>query len=125
MAVVLIGVTVVAAGAIVLGVFLWRRSRHRALAVLGAPAETSKAATPIHPEFALQPAGAPTPTPSAPPARESYYAQAPPSRAKGRPMGWYSVNGDYGDERYWDGRTWTARRQMVAGVWSSVPISAD
>jgi hypothetical protein len=40
-------------------------------------------------------------------------------------MGWYSVNGDHGDERYWDGGTWTARRKKVAGVWSSVPVGGD
>lgn len=57
------------------------------------------------------------------PPRESYYAQAPPSRAKGRPMGWYSVDGSLSDERFWDGRTWTARRQLVEGTWSSVPLA--
>ena len=43
------------------------------------------------------------------------------ARAKGRPMGWYSVDGSLSDERFWDGRTWTARRQLVAGTWSPVP----
>ncbi len=57
------------------------------------------------------------------PARESYYAVAPPSRAKGRPMGWYSVDGSLSDERFWDGRTWTARRQLVEGSWSAVPLA--
>jgi hypothetical protein len=90
----------------------WRRSR--------------RPTSPIHPEFALgTDTTADVPAAAEPPRRESYYAQAPPSRAKGRPMGWYSVNGDYGDERYWDGRTWTARRQMVAGAWSAVPVGAD
>jgi hypothetical protein len=56
-------------------------------------------------------------------ARESYYAVAPPSRAKGRPMGWYSVDGSLSDERFWDGRTWTARRQLVGGTWSPVPLA--
>jgi hypothetical protein len=75
----------------------------------------------LAPEPALVTAAAAAPTRA--PVRESYYAVAPPSRAKGRPTGWYSVNGNLSDERFWDGRTWTARRQMVSGVWSSVPVA--
>jgi hypothetical protein len=110
MAVVVILALVVAA-AVVAGITRWRRAPRIA-----------PTTAPIHAEFGPGPeVGAPT----TPPRRESYYAHAPPSRAKGRPMGWYSVNGDHGDERYWDGRRWTARRQKVAGVWSSIPVGGD
>ncbi len=53
---------------------------------------------------------------------KSYYAVAPPSNAEGRPRGWYSVNANVPDERFWDGGMWTARRQVVWGVWASVPL---
>ena len=65
----------------------------------------------------------PAPAPVPLQASESYYAQAPPSRAKGRPMGWYSVDGSLADERFWDGSTWTARRQLVEGAWAPVPLA--
>jgi hypothetical protein len=38
-------------------------------------------------------------------------------------MGWYSVEGSLSDERFWDGRTWTARRQLVGGTWAPVPLA--
>ncbi len=60
---------------------------------------------------------------AAPPERESYYVHAPPNRAKGRPMGWYSVDGDLSEERYWDGSRWTAQRRMMEGGWSRVPFT--
>jgi uncharacterized protein DUF2510 len=103
------------AAVVVAGVTLWRRSQRTAS---GAPTTV-----PVHPEFG--PDGAAAAAPTAPPPRESYYAHAPPSRAKGRPMGWYSVDGVHGDERYWDGQRWTLRRQQVAGVWSSTPVGGD
>lgn len=119
MAVVLI-VVVVAAVALC-AVLLWRRSQRN-----GSSASSTQAATPIHAEFGPGPGPGPAAgdAPSEPP-RESYYAHAPPNRAKGRPMGWYSVNGSHGDERYWDGQKWTMRRQMVAGEWSSIPVGGD
>lgn len=110
MAAVVILVVVVAAVAVA-GITLWRRSQRRA--------SDAPTTAPIHPEFGPESAAA---APTVTPRRESYYAHAPPNRAKGRPMGWYSVNGDHGDERYWDGQRWTARRQKVAGVWSSIPV---
>jgi hypothetical protein len=73
------------------------------------------------PEPAL--AGAVGAAPTAAPVRESYYAVAPPNRAKGRPTGWYSVNGILSDERFWDGGMWSARRQLVEGVWASAPLA--
>jgi hypothetical protein len=109
-----------------------------ALAVSKSRARTQSRAL-AGPEFRNDPAprrlartmgtAAPRPAPHAAPHRtqaprgESYYAQAPPSRAKGRPMGWYSVDGSLSDERFWDGRTWTARRQLVEGTWSPVPLA--
>jgi hypothetical protein len=107
-------ILVVVAAIAVCGVTLWRR--------LQPNASDAPTTAPIHPEFGPEPAAA---TPTVTPQRESYYAHAPPNRAKGRPMGWYSVNGDLGDERYWDGRTWTARRQKVSGTWSTVPVGGD
>ncbi len=114
MAVTLIGVVVVAAAAISLGVSLWRRSQHRPK-------------TPIHSEFGPDPYRAAATAPAAEPERESYYARASPSNlpTKGRPMGWYSVDGGYDEERYWDGHTWTARRKKVSGAWSAVPVGGD
>ena len=114
-------ILVVVAAIAVCGVTLWQRLPRHASAASNPPATA-----PIHPEFGPGPAAAaPAPAPATEPRRESYYAHAPPNRAKGRPMGWYSVNGDHGDERYWDGRTWTARRQKVSGAWSTVPLGAD
>jgi hypothetical protein len=115
MAVVVILAVVVAAVAVA-GVTVWRRSQRNASGAALAPVKS-----PIHPEFGPEPASAGPDEPE----RESYYAHAPPKRAKGRPMGWYSVDGDHGDERYWDGSRWTMRRQLVAGAWSSIPVGGD
>jgi hypothetical protein len=54
--------------------------------------------------------------------RESYYVVAPPSKVRGRPMGWYSVEGNLADERFWDGNTWTARRRLINDSWSPVAL---
>lgn len=84
------------------------RRTHRGVARDRAMATSSGSST-VH--------GTPAPT------TRSYYAQAPPSRAKGRPMGWYSVDGSLSDERFWDGSAWTARRQLVEGTWAPVPLA--
>jgi hypothetical protein len=121
------------AGVVCLALAVWK-SRARSQSIAPATAEvrnnpaprrvaTTKVAT-AQPATATATATAPASAHRAPAqARESYYAVAPPSRAKGRPMGWYSVDGSLSDERFWDGRTWTARRQLVGGTWSPVPLA--
>jgi hypothetical protein len=49
--------------------------------------------------------------------RDSYFFVAPASKVKGRPMGWYSVEGNLEDERFWNGHTWTARRRLINDAW--------
>ncbi len=127
MSVIVGGAVFFAAGMVCLALAVWK-SRARSQSIAPATAEVRN--NPAPRRVATTKVAAPPPAPAmatahrAPAqARESYYAVAPPSRAKGRPMGWYSVDGSLSDERFWDGRTWTARRQLVAGTWSSVPLA--
>jgi hypothetical protein len=68
----------------------------------------------IHPELALSAA--------ATSARGTSFALPSPEPAEGRLTGWQSADGNVPEERFWDGSTWTARRQLVSGVWASVPL---
>jgi len=123
------GAILFAAGAVCLALAVWKsRTRSQPMApetveVRNNPAPRRVATTKVAaPPTATATATAPAHRAATQP-RESYYAVAPPSRAKGRPMGWYSVDGSMSDERFWDGRTWTARRQLVGGTWSPVPLA--
>jgi hypothetical protein len=121
MAVLIVGAILLLAGVAFFAFTFWQRSHVRR--VSGRPAGSE-----IHPELA-PPTSPRAPQPAVTPAkakpRESYYAVAPPNRAKGRPMGWYSVNGNLTEERFWNGRTWTARRQLVSGAWAPIPLTGS
>jgi hypothetical protein len=117
------GAIIFGAGMVCLFVAVWKR-RTRPHAIAAAQSQTGNNAARKRvatTKVTVAPHSASHRAPAPP--RESYYAHAPPSRAKGRPMGWYSVEGSFSDERFWDGRTWTARRQLVEGTWAPVPLA--
>ena len=124
MSVIVGGAAFFAAGMVCLILAVWK-TRVRTKAVAAAPARVRAAdGSPARVASRMGPASRPAHrAPAAPAPQESYYAQAPPSRAKGRPMGWYSVEGSLSDERFWDGQAWTARRQLVEGSWAPVPLA--
>ncbi len=123
MSVIVGGAIFFAAGMVCLVVALWK-SRTRPHTIAAESPQTAKNSAPRRVATTKVSAVPHSSSHRAPaPPRESYYAQAPPSRAKGRPMGWYSVEGSLSDERFWDGSTWTARRQLVAGTWAPVPLA--
>jgi hypothetical protein len=122
MSVILGGAIFFVAGAVCLAVAVWR-SRSRPQLITSESAQVRNNPAPRQVATTKVAAAPHTSARAFAPPRESYYAQAPPSRAKGRPMGWYSVEGSLSDERFWDGRTWTARRQLVEGTWAPVPLA--
>jgi hypothetical protein len=122
MSVIVGGAIFFVAGAACLTLAVWRSRTRAQLITSESPQVRNNPAPRKVATTKVAPAPHTSPRASAPP-RESYYAQAPPSRAKGRPMGWYSVDGSLSDERFWDGRTWTARRQLVGGSWAPVPLA--
>jgi hypothetical protein len=68
--------------------------------------------------------GAAAPTRLAPHEARAVGIQTGQPAVMGRPVGWYpSSEHGSGVEDYWDGRSWTQRRQLVDGTWSPLPIS--
>jgi hypothetical protein len=60
---------------------------------------------------------------SAPPPPPAALAGTSPEATQAQPSGWYraGVVGS-GEQEYWDGQAWTARRQWKNGAWVDLPL---
>jgi hypothetical protein len=68
-----------------------------------------------------QPSWIPAPPPASGPAVATATQEPSPSQ----PSGWYRTGGvGAGEQGYWDGQAWTARRQWRNGAWVELPMEA-
>ncbi len=50
-------------------------------------------------------------------------ARTAPEQSQAQPPGWYRTGAlGSGEQSYWDGETWTARRRWSRGAWVDVPL---
>jgi hypothetical protein len=69
-----------------------------------------------------QPSWISPPPPAAP---SSAGAPAPPAPLPTQPSGWYRSGAvGSGEQAYWDGQAWTAKRQWKKGAWVDLPMVA-
>jgi hypothetical protein len=57
------------------------------------------------------------------PAAPGPVGASPPAPSQSQPSGWYRTGAvGAGEEGYWDGQAWTARRQWKNGAWVDLPM---